>query len=136
MAETSVCALAAVRTRSTSSYREVGIRERVVGRPAVDRRDRGGRPIGVGLRPQPDRHLVELVQAALGCDLDERDREQWLDGVHERRLEHARRGALAAVRAEPRLRRDECAQLGFGQAREVKHPAAPAGASRSRGVRA
>ena len=44
--ETSVCALARGADEVDDLVREVGIGERVVGRPAVDRRDRGGRAVG------------------------------------------------------------------------------------------
>ena len=52
---------------------QLGVRERVVGRPAVERGDRLGVAV-LAFRPQPDRQLVDLVQPALGRDLDERDR--------------------------------------------------------------
>ena len=68
--------------------------------------------------------------------LDERDREQRIDAVHEHRLEHARADVLPAVRAEPRLARDEGTELGLRQLREIKHRAAAVAASRSRADRA
>jgi hypothetical protein len=116
--------------------REIGVGQRVVGRPPVDRGDRRSQVLAIGFRPQAHGQLIDLVQPALGCDLDERDREQRRDGVHEGGLEHARRGTLAALRAEPRLPREELAQLGLRQACEVKHRAVAVAASRSLAARA
>ena len=93
---------------------QLGVGERVVGGPAVERRDRR-HVAGLALGAQADRQLVDLVQAALRRDLDERDREQRRDRVDVRGLDHAHGRALAAVRAEPRLPRDERAQLGLGE---------------------
>jgi hypothetical protein len=93
----------------------------------------------VGLRPESDRtHPAAAIASLEGWTVydalaDPDLAHELVDLVRTAASAHT---DVSAVCAEPRLARDERAQLGFGQAREVKHRASAAGASRTRASRA
>ena len=78
---------------------ELGIVHRVVGDPVAGLGDRLA-PL-LGLRPEPERHLVDLVRPGREADLDEREHERGRGLASRGRLEHARPRHLARLRAEP-----------------------------------
>ena len=133
MAETSVRALAAVRTRSTSSWARLGI-EPARRRPSSRRSRRSRRPADRARTPAAARPAAGRSRSGRARSRPRRARSR----AAARRCARTSPRARAPQRPRGRARettaaREERAQLGLGQAREIKHRAVAAAASRSRG---
>jgi hypothetical protein len=96
------------------------VHDRVVRRPIPQLRDLASDRLGAG-PCEAERELVELLDAALEDDLDDRDRQLRRTLADRRRLDHARLQDTAAPGVEPLLPREKLDELGAPERRRRDH---------------